>query len=139
MPLFQLQAPTKRSYRHIQDRSKQQQKQFWLYEATFDGFYTKWPCLLYRVPVLMEFVPSTSSQNSDNPYDNDFWDFVDNDDDEVDRTEQIFNFVDAPPFLSLFSGSPNEPLYFVKVTKKELLVKTIQLYMAISYLLLKTF
>ena len=38
--------------------------------------------------------------------------------DEVDNAEQIFTFVDAPSFVSLFSGSPNEPLYFVKVTEK---------------------
>ena len=30
----------------------------------------------------------------------------------------MFNFVDVPSFVSLISGSPNEPLYFVKVTKK---------------------
>ena len=45
-----------------------------------------------------------------------FWDFNDDDDDEVNRTEQIFNFVDVPSFVLLISGSPNEPLYFAKVT-----------------------
>ena len=56
---------------------------------------------------------------SDIPCDYDFWDFNDNDDDEVDRTEQIFNFVDVTSFVSLICGSPNEPLYFVKITEKE--------------------
>ena len=50
--------------------------------------------------------------------DGNFGDYVDNSDNEVDRTEQIFNFADVPSFVSLFSGSPNEPLYFVKVTVK---------------------
>ena len=46
------------------------------------------------------------------------YDESDDDDDGIDRTEQIFNFVDVPSFISLFSGSPNEPLYFVKVVGK---------------------
>ena len=37
---------------------------------------------------------------------------------KVDRTEQVFNFVNVPSFVSLFSGSPNEPLYFVNVTEE---------------------
>ena len=53
---------------------------------------------------------------SDIPCDDDFGDFNDGDDDEVDRTEQIFNFVHVPWFAALFSGRPNEPLYFVNVT-----------------------
>ena len=53
------------------------------------------------------------------PVDDDFGDINDDDDnDEVDRTEQIFNFVVVPSFVSLFSGSPNEPLYFLRVTEK---------------------
>ena len=40
------------------------------------------------------------------------------DDDDIDKTEQIFNFLDVQSFVSLFSGSPNEPLYFVKVVEK---------------------
>ena len=46
------------------------------------------------------------------------YDESDDDDDGIDRTEQIFNFVDVLSFISLFSGSPNEPLYFVKIVKK---------------------
>ena len=34
------------------------------------------------------------------------------------RLNNIFNFVDFQSFVSLFSSSPNEPLYFVKVTEK---------------------
>ena len=45
-------------------------------------------------------------------------DFNDDDDDEVDRTEQIFNFVDVWLFVFLQSGSPNEPIYFVKIIEK---------------------
>lgn len=37
---------------------------------------------------------------------------------EVGRSEHIFNFVDVPSFVSLFSSSQSEPLYFVKVTEK---------------------
>ena len=56
---------------------------------------------------------------SDIPCDDDYGAFNDDDDnDEVDRTEQVFNFVNAPSFVSLFSGSPNEPLYFVNVTEE---------------------
>ena len=47
------------------------------------------------------------------------YDESDDDDDGIDkRTEQIFNFVDVPSFISLFSGSPNKPLYFVKIVEK---------------------
>ena len=42
-------------------------------------------------------------------------------------------------FVSLFSGSPNEPLCFVKGTEKGAPVKIIQIHMAISYLLVKDF
>ena len=30
----------------------------------------------------------------------------------------MFNFVDVPSFVSLFSGSPNEHLHFVKITER---------------------
>ena len=35
-----------------------------------------------------------------------------------DKTEKILDFIEVPSFLSLFSGSCNEPLYFVQVTEK---------------------
>ena len=38
--------------------------------------------------------------------------------DAIDKTEQIFDFLDFPLFVSLFSGNQNEPLYFVKFTEK---------------------
>ena len=41
-----------------------------------------------------------------------------NDDDEVDQSEQMFHFVEAPSFVSLFSGSTAESLYFMKVLEK---------------------
>ena len=55
---------------------------------------------------------------SDIPCDDDFGDFNDDDDNEVDRSDQIFNFVVVPSFVSLLSGSSNNLLYFVKVTEK---------------------
>ena len=32
---------------------------------------------------------------------------------DIDQNQQIFGFVDVPSFLSLFTGNPAEPLYFV--------------------------
>ena len=65
-----------------------------------------------------EYFEKNTPLYSDILFDDDFEDFVDNDDNEVDRTEQIFNFVDVLSFVSLYSGSSNDPLYFVKVTEK---------------------
>ena len=54
-----------------------------------------------------------STGNDDNAFsDEQFFD------EEVDQTEQVFDFVTVPSFISLFSGSSIEPLYFVKVTGK---------------------
>ena len=39
-------------------------------------------------------------------------------DEEVDQNQQIFDFVEVPSFISLFTGSRVEPLYFVKVIEK---------------------
>ena len=38
--------------------------------------------------------------------------------DAIDKTEQIFDFLDVPSFVSLFSGNQNKPFYFVQVTVK---------------------
>ena len=50
---------------------------------------------------------------------------VDNDDtdlevfdEETDQTEQIFDFITVPSFVSLFSGTTIELLYFVQITGK---------------------
>ena len=32
-------------------------------------------------------------------------------------------FVDVPSFVSIFSGNPAEPFYFVKVTEKRIAIK----------------
>ena len=40
------------------------------------------------------------------------------DEDVVDKTEQILDFIEVPSFVCLFSGSQNELLYFVQVTEK---------------------
>ena len=48
-------------------------------------------------------------------------DYYGDDDDEgdvADKREHILDFIEVPSFASLFSGSQNEPLYFVKVTEK---------------------
>ena len=49
-------------------------------------------CLQFKFTECLE---KNTPLYSDNPCDDDFGDFVD-DDDEVNRTEQIFNFVDVP-------------------------------------------
>ena len=40
-------------------------------------------------------------------------------DEEINQTEQIFNFITVPSFVSLFFGSTIEPFYFVKITWKD--------------------
>ena len=42
----------------------------------------------------------------------------DDKEDVVDKTEQILDFMEVPFFVSFFSGSQNEPLYFVQLTEK---------------------
>ena len=37
---------------------------------------------------------------------------------EMMASEQIFDFLHVPSFVTLFSGNQTEPLYFVKVTEK---------------------
>ena len=44
------------------------------------------------------------------------------DDEEVDainKTEQVFDFLDVPSFFLFFSRNQNEPLYLVKLTEKD--------------------
>ena len=38
---------------------------------------------------------------------------------EGDRKQQVFEFVEAPSFVTLLTGSQVEPLYFVQITEKE--------------------
>ena len=40
------------------------------------------------------------------------------DEDVVDKTEQILDFIEIPSFVCLFSVSQNALLYFVQVTEK---------------------
>ena len=42
----------------------------------------------------------------------------DENDEEIGQTEHIFQFITVPSFVSLYSGSSIEPLYFVHVTGK---------------------
>ena len=44
-------------------------------------------------------------------------------DKDIDQNQQIFDFVDVPSFVSLLTGNPAEPLYFVKVTEKGIAIK----------------
>ena len=37
---------------------------------------------------------------------------------DIDQTEQNFYFITVPSFVSLFSGSTIDPLYFVQITGK---------------------
>ena len=39
-------------------------------------------------------------------------------DEELDQSEQIFDFITAPSFVSLYSDNSIEPLYFVQITGK---------------------
>ena len=39
-------------------------------------------------------------------------------DEEIDKTEQIFDFTTVPSVVSFYSGGSIEPLYFVQVTAK---------------------
>ena len=87
-----------------------------------DALFCKENLCLFNSCLQFEFTEclgDNAPRYSDIPSDDDFGDFNDDDgDDEVDRTEQIFNFVDALSFVSLLSGSPNEQLYFVKGTER---------------------
>ena len=40
-------------------------------------------------------------------------------DEEIDQFQQVFEFITAPPFVSLCSGTTVEPLYFVQITGKD--------------------
>ena len=40
----------------------------------------------------------------------------DDEDADVDREQHVFEFVETPTFVTLFTGSQVEPLYFVQVT-----------------------
>ena len=42
----------------------------------------------------------------------------DENDEEIDQTKHIFKLITVPSFVSLYSGSSIEPLYFVHVTGK---------------------
>ena len=46
-------------------------------------------------------------------------------DEEADQSEQIFDFVTMPSFISLFSGNSVKPLYFVKLVSKGVAEKDI--------------
>ena len=40
------------------------------------------------------------------------------DDNYIDRSQQMFDFVEVPSYISLITGNTIKPLYFVKVTEK---------------------
>ena len=87
-----------------------------LFTPTDDIFLKEYLC---SCSSCLQFIFKESLQNDVSLADDvESYDESDDEDDGIDRTEQIFNFVDVPSFISLFSGSPNEPLYFVKIVKK---------------------
>ena len=45
------------------------------------------------------------------------------DDEDINQNQQMFDFVDVPSFVSLFTGNQAEPLYFVKVTETGIAIK----------------
>ena len=66
--------------------------------------------------------------------------FVDDEEvDAIDKTQQISDLLDVPSFISLFSENQNEPIYFVKVTGKVQLKKTLLTHMVTSLLMVKGF
>ena len=59
-------------------------------------------------------------------------------DEEIDQTEQTFDFITVLPFTSLYSGSSIEPLYFVQVNgtslaEEDILIPTDILSQKVSY------
>ena len=52
----------------------------------------------------------------------------DENDEEIDQTEHILEFITVPSFVSLYYGSSIEPLYFVHATGKVLQKRTYLLY-----------
>ena len=53
-----------------------------------------------------------TDQEQTNKYDDEEYD------DDVYQNHQIYDFVEIPSFVSLFTGNVNEPLYFVKLVEK---------------------
>lgn len=66
-----------------------------------------------------DFENCVNDVNIENDVDEDVavFDF-DGDDREVDQTDQIFDFFTVPSFITLYTGSTIEPLYFVQLTEK---------------------
>ena len=57
--------------------------------------------------------------------------------DAIDQTEQIFDFLDVPSFVSLFSENQNEPLS--RLQKKAQLKKILLIHMVNSLVIVKGF
>ena len=51
--------------------------------------------------------------------------YLDDEEFEGNRDEQIFDFVEIPSFVTLFTGVNAEPLYFLKITKKGISNRTL--------------
>ena len=51
--------------------------------------------------------------------------YLDDEELEGDRDEQIFDFVEILSFVTLLTGVNTEPLYFLKITEKEISDRTI--------------
>ena len=57
--------------------------------------------------------------------------------DAIDQTEQIFDFLDVPSFVSLFSENQNEPMS--RLQKKAQLKKILLIHMVNSLVIVKGF
>ena len=57
--------------------------------------------------------------------------------DAIDKTEQIFDFLDVPSFVSLFSENQNEPMS--RLQKKAQLKKILLIHMVNSLVIVKGF
>ena len=61
-----------------------------------------------------------TDQEQSNKYDNEEYD------DDVYQNHQIYDVVEIPSFVSLFTGNVNEPLYFVKLIEKGIATEDFQ-------------
>ena len=84
--------------------------------ATYRVYFKRAHYYYIRTYFLENYFETCSNEN---PVDQDEDDTdLEEFDEEIDQTEQIFDFMTVPLFISLFSGSTIEPLYFVQITRK---------------------
>lgn len=81
-----------------------------------------------------ECVENSAQQHSDVTYE---FEDCKEDDDEIEKTEQIFNFVDTPSYISIFLEALSNLYTSLKLQRKELHLKMCQIQMVILLLLVK--